>query len=95
MSDTPLEIWPVKISRAEAATVEKALVEDGYPASPEGLKDWIMDGIKYRGPDIVARAKRWMEKNPEKVEALKTLGVTLGKNVPFFLRALRGQGWKP
>jgi hypothetical protein len=84
-----LEIWPLHMTRAQAETVEEALRQDGYAIDKDGLRDWVLDGIKLRHPDALTKVQRWMQDNPEKMEALKKTGIALGRNVPFFLRAVQ------
>ena len=92
-----LEIWPLAFTREQAATVEAALKEDGYTLDKEGLRDWVVDGIRLRHPDVLAKVQRWMKENPEKVSAFRNLTATLGRNIPAMLRAWReaGMGKKP
>jgi hypothetical protein len=83
------DTWTITFPPAENADVEKALQEDGYPISNEGLRDWILDGIKYRNPDVIARAQRWIKENPAKVDAAKTLLQKIGRAAPFIFQTLR------
>jgi len=94
MNEPALEIWSVALTRTQAAVVEEVLKEDGYPADKDGLRDWILDGIKYRQPDVIVKAQRWIKDNPEKVDMARKAVVTLGRSIPFFLRSLRGTGGK-
>jgi hypothetical protein len=89
-----LEIWPLAFTREQAAVVEQALKDDGYALDKDGLRDWVVDGIKLRHPDVLAKVQKWMRENPEKVGAFRNLTATLGRNIPAMLRAWRQAGAK-
>ena len=82
------DVWGLRFSPEESRTVEEALREDGYPSTPEGLHDWVMDGIKFRGPDALLRYKQWAKANPVQAEAIRLTVSNVGKNIPGIFRLL-------
>lgn len=84
------DIWNLRFSSPESRRVEKALSEDGYEATPEGLAEWVLDGIEdgSRG-DALSRLQKWMKQNPEKVNSFRLGAAVLMRNIPEILRTAK------